>query len=552
MFQPPRGRRAGLVALLVLACVLLATSSVLAPAPQTAAPAVAAAAPARPNVLVVMVDDMRWDELRYLPNVRRYLRDRGLTWNNSFATTPLCCPNRATFLTGRYAHNHQVWWHEAPWGYGSFDDRSTIAGAMQRAGYRTGYVGKYLNLYGEQPPYADPDHLPATYVPNGWHQWRGTPDSTGLPASDPREGSTYSYLDTTINANGTLVGHQGVYSSRLLVDTSLQVIDRWRSRTSDPWYLQLNSVAPHNGGPREPDDPGVAGDRSTGTPARPRWVRGRFDSVIPRAPGVPAVGDPEPDMSDKQSPVGDLPRLTAEWKRFTRTFARQRAEALFALDSHLGRLFRDLAAHGELRETILVFTSDNGYLLGEHRVTQGKNQPYEPSYRVPLLMAGPGIPRGVRHAPATTLDLSATVLDWTGATLRGTDGRSLAGDVASPRGWVRPVLFEAGASTTVSEEFGEGRKVMGVRTPEYAYFRWRGGGVELYDMRRDPNQLRSVAGDPDYATVQAELEAVLQRLKDCAGDACRISLPESLQVSASEAAALYALQMRQKNAYYGD
>jgi N-acetylglucosamine-6-sulfatase len=258
-------------------------------------PASLASGTKRPNVLLVMTDDMRHDDVKYMPHVRQFIQSRGTDFRNMFAPTPLCCPNRTSYLTGKYAHNHNVWWHDAPWGYGSFDDRKSLGTALQSAGYQTGYVGKYLNGYGRMRPKAAPDHNPATFVPNGWTDWRATPDSTPLPESDPRSGSTYRYFDTTVNNNGRLEGHQGVYNSKVLANEGIEVLDRF-TRTGKPWYLQINSLAPHHGGPVEHDDPYLV------TPARPNWVKGKFNSVITRGPGVPASGQPEPDVSDKARP----------------------------------------------------------------------------------------------------------------------------------------------------------------------------------------------------------------------------------------------------------
>ncbi|HSX67217.1 sulfatase [Nocardioides sp.] len=507
---------------------------------------VPAEAATRPNVLVIMTDDMRADELRFMPNVRRYVQQRGLTWRNAYATTPLCCPDRASFLTGRFTHNHKVWWHDAPYGYGAFNDSRTLATALRGVGMRTGYVGKYLNRYGLAKPKTDPTARPATFVPAGWHQWRGTPDGTGLAESDPRAGGTYRYFDTTVNVNGSLQGHAGTYSSRVMADESLKVLDRFTS-LSAPWFLYVNSLAPHVGGPWEPGDPGLK------TPARPDWVKGRFDDQIRRGRGVPASGEPEPDVSDKPSMIRNLPRLDDADRRAVLKLTRQRAEALYALDVQLGRMFRMLANRGELGRTRIVFTSDNGYFLGEHRRLDGKNSPYEPSYKVPLLMAGPGIPEGSRVAPATTVDLSATVAEWAGTRLPYADGRSLAADIATSRGWTRVTMFEAGngSSTLVNEAFGRGRAVMGIRTARYAFFRYARGAVELYDMVKDPNQLRNVAGSTAYADVRRQLNAVLTQVKDCAGATCRVDLPVALQVSESATRSITNAAADAKKAYYG-
>lgn len=528
----------------VLATTLLATTVTGASTPAEEVAVSTAAAASRPNVLVVMTDDMRWDELRWMPNVRRFVQDRGLNWRNSFAPTPLCCPNRASFLTGQYAHNHQVWWHNAPWGYGAFDDSNTMASSLQRAGYQTGYVGKYLNRYGIDRPRVNPGANPARYVPNGWNQWRGTPDATGLREGDRRAGGTYRYWDLTVNVNGTLQGHQGVYGSRVVADESIKVINQFTA-SGRPWYLQVNSVAPHHAR-REKGDPFLP------TPARPRWVKGKFNAAIPRGAGVPPNGQPEADVSDKEPGTASLPLLTDADRNALRAVTRQRAEALFVLDIQLGRVFNRLAATGQLGSTIIAFTSDNGFLIGEHRLRTGKNVAYEPSYRVPLLMAGPGIPRGDRVAPASTVDLTATIAEWTGSQVAGTDGRSLASDIASSQGWERAMLFEArNGGAPANPDFDASRTVMGIRTARYAYFRHYNGGVELFDMASDPNQLSSVANAPEYAAAREALDGVLASMKDCHGASCWVDLPEGLAEPEGATRWITDNQERAKVAYYG-
>lgn len=527
----------------VLGATLLATTVVSAP-PEVTDTATAVAAGSSPNVLVVVTDDMRWDELRWMPNVRRFVQDRGLNWRNSFAPTPLCCPNRASFLTGQYAHNHQVWWHDAPWGYGAFDDSNTMASSLQRAGYQTGYVGKYLNRYGIDRPRVNPGANPATYVPHGWNQWRGTPDATGLRERDRRAGGTYRYWDMTVNVNGTLKGHQGAYGSKVVADESIKVINQLTA-TGRPWYLQVNSVAPHHA-KREKGDPYLP------TPARPRWVKGKFNAAIPRGAGVPPSGEPEADISDKEPGTASLPPLTDADRNALRAVTRQRAEALFVLDGQLGRVFNRLAATGQLGSTIIAFTSDNGYLIGEHRWRHGKNVAYEASYRVPLLMAGPGIPRGDRVAPVSTVDLTATIADWTGAHVAGTDGRSLASDIGSSQGWTRAMLFEArNGGAPASPAFDGSRTIMGIRTARYAYFRHSNGGVELFDMANDPNQLESVARSSEYAAVRDALEGVLTSMKDCRGSGCWVDLPGGLAEPEGSTRWITDNQERAKVAYYG-
>jgi len=438
-----------------------------------------------------------------------------VTWRNAFAPTPLCCPSRASFLTGEYTHNHGVMSHNDPWGYQLFDDSRTLATALQAAGYRTGYVGKYLNGFGADVPRAAPERTDSyTFVPNGWTDWRAAVDETPYPESDPRHGSTYDYFHLTLDVNGELVGHPGRYSSDVLADNAVDMLDGFTA-APDPWFLMVNSTAPHHGAPREPDDPGPVYAASGQlepmvTPARPEWVKGKFDDVIRRGPGLRPDGTTEADVSDKMNQTRVRTELDDAERASVLEAARQRAEALFALDRALGRVFDRLRDSGELDRTILVFTTDNGYLLGEHRWREGKVVGYEPSYRIPMLMAGPGVPANEnRYSPISMIDLTSTILDWADARLADTDGRSVVADVAADRGWTTPIGYEAllaGVHRSAGVPgFPDARTSIGIRTARYAYLRYINGQVELFDLARDPLELESVAGDPAYANVRREL-----------------------------------------------
>jgi arylsulfatase A-like enzyme len=542
-------RRSILLSLVALVAIALPTIGIVDHHSSARAATVrsTAARAGAPNVLVVMTDDMRYDDLQYMPRLRSFLMTRGTDFRNMFAPTPLCCPNRASFLTGKFPHNHHVWWHEEPWGYGAFDDSHTLATALRGAGYRTAYIGKYLNRYGIARPKASPGSRPATYVPAGWGDWRGTPDGTGLPESDRRAGGTYRYFDTTINHNGVLEGHPGRYNSRVLVDEGVKVLDRFAT-SSQPWYLSFNSLAPHHGGPRERDDTYLP------TPARPKWVKGRFNAQITRGPGVPANGDPEADVSDKAVITRSMAPLDARARAAVRTEARQRAEALYVLDRQLQRVWNKLATTGQLANTIIAFTSDNGYMEGEHRWQAGKVIGFDPSYRIPLIVAGPGIPQGVRqYTPVTTNDLTASILDWTGAHLDGVDGTSFVGDIGRPVGWDRVIGYESylpGIPSTDPEFVGP-QTAIGVRTAGYFYVRYANGEAELFDLRRDPLELASVAADPAYADVRAELDTAWHAFKACKEADCDIPLPDDLKVDSATTGALREQMSAAQASYYG-
>lgn len=499
----------------------------------------------RPNLLVITLDDMREDDLQWMPKTQRLLGRQGARFENAFAPYPLCCPSRSSFLTGKYTHNHHVWSHVAPWGFASLDDSETLPVWLQRAGYRTSFLGKYLNGYGRQPaPDGSSEHSTA-YVPPGWDDWQASLDG-GLPPGDPLNGGTYRYFDTSFNHNGSIEAHPGRYSTRLLGDLTAAALAE-EAAQPEPFFMWVNYVAPHHGGPRESDDPGQV-RRSNGrttsfvTPARPNDVKGRFDWRIKRAPGASG----EADVSDKPYFIRQLVPLNKAEKRALRSVARQRAEALAVADHQVKRTVQALRSTGQLKNTVIMFTSDNGYFLGEHRIRQGKVLPYEPSLAVPLLVRGPGVPAGVvRKDPFITADFAPTLLEAAGVPSEEPfDGVSAWGVLTSgDRGWSRGVLTDSGprgSVTTLGENLlpvpgvtqGATRFSVGLRTARWLYVEHANGERELYDMRHDPGQLDSVAGRPWYARTQAVLSAELQRLRDCRAAACSAPMPAALRRAA--------------------
>jgi arylsulfatase A-like enzyme len=517
----------------------------------------------RPNIGVVMADAMRTDELRYMPAVRRLVADQGLTFRNSFSPFPLCCPARASFLTGRYAHNHQVLSHTAPYGFGAFDDSRTLATALRRGGYRKAFVGKYLNGYGKQRSLVTGERS-LRYVPGGWTDWYAAVEP---PRGSGISGGTYNYLNTPFNINGRLdTSHRGEYQTNVLGRFSRELVTGY-SRIDQPFFLYLSSVAPHFGGPREADDPAPV-RRLDGrwsrfrTPGRPAWVRGRFDDRITRAPGLPSDGGPsEADVSDKPAPFSALPEINAKERRALTELARQRAEAVHVLDREVSGLVRTLKATGEWRDTVLMVTSDNGYFLGEHRMRTGKIRAHEPSLRVPFVIRGPGIPRGERFDPVTTPGLTATIAELAGVRppLPG-DGVSVMPAFGADQGWSIPVLTEglldggasgaAGASRRAAG-FTDPRNTIGLRTARYKFTRYANGGTELYDLDRDPNELETRAEDPAYAGLRGRLAELWYAYKDCAGAECLTPLPADLRHDPGEVRTSTNLHSRGVRARHG-
>ncbi len=572
------------------------------PAPDGAA---GAGAPARPNIVVVMADDMRVDDLQFAPRISRLVGARGMSFANSFSPYPLCCPARSSFLTGRYAHGHGVLRNAQPFGYGSFDDSSTLATSLQSAGYRTGYVGKYLNGYGRHPSRVTGGPS-LGYVPRGWTDWQATtqyPPGTRVGGTRLR-GGPYHYFRTPFARNGRVdTSAYGDYQSDVVTRYATRTLRDFARRDS-PYFLFLNYLAPHVGGPVEPDDPSRTApvdDEDTGfaTPARPGWVQGMFDEDVVRASGMPRDGGPaEADVSDKPVAFRGLPELTPREREALTVVTRQRAESVYAMDREVGRLVADLKRRGEWRETVFVFTSDNGFSLGEHRRRFGKIFAHEPSLRVPFLLTGPGIRTGeTRYDPITTVDVTATLLDVASAAPPGPqDGRSLWPTVVGgDRGWDRPVITEAvgtlevtvpelpanpdgdartpqvstvrdrstvprvGAEPTrvgllaAADAFDEGevRDSIGLRTARWSYSLYRNGEGELYDLLRDPAQLENVYADPAHAEVRALLESERQRFADCVGQECVLPLDPALRADADQVRAWTDAYLAGIDAIYG-
>jgi arylsulfatase A-like enzyme len=568
-----------LVLLLVVGVAVVLTSRGSSPRPPASMPvgkntarpseiapvgAPAAAQSTRPNIVTILADDMRTDDLRWMPSVRRLIADRGLTFRNSFSPYPLCCPARASLMSGQYAHNHHVYSHVPPYGFGAFDDRRTLGTSLNSAGYNTIFLGKYLNGYGEQDSKVT-GRPSFRYVPAGWTDWRAAVSRP--PHSGYSSGGSYNYWHTLFNVNGHIDdSHRGQYQTDVLGRMARAMVRKYH-RSPKPFYMYLAPVAPHFGSPREKDDPTGVINPATGkverikTPARPKWVRGRFDSQIPRASGLPTDGGPsERDVSDKPRPMRDLPELTGQERVAVRTLTRQRAEALFVLDREVKRLVSTLKATGEYANTVIMFTSDNGYFLGEHRMRQGKIKPHEPSLRVPFLVTGPGIPHGTRFDPITTPDLTASILDLADAKPpHPADGISLVPSFAKDRGWRVPVVTEGletsevfrNAQSDRAPGFQDVRTTIGIRTARWKLVPYNTGDGELYDLDNDPNELTSHFGDPRYARVQAQLQRLWLAYKDCRGASCRAPMPAALQRGPSRDRVMTDRQSRGVQARYG-
>jgi len=439
--------------------------------------------PAAPNVVVVMTDDQALDTMAAMPRTRRLIGSRGTTFERAFVSFPLCCPSRATFLTGQYAHNHGVRNNGGPnGGYQSLDTERTLANWLAAAGYRTGFVGKFLNGYGKGAARTD--------VPAGWSEWYGLPG----------EGKQRAF-DFDLNENGEIVhyggarGRQGPYKTDVLADKAAGFIRRL-APDQRPFFLWVATNGPHR-------DTSLPDDSERNPQPAPR-DQGRFEGRrAPRSPGVD-----ERDVSDKPRDVRSRPRLgRATRAQLDREYVSQ-LESLLSIDRLVARLVRRLRAAGELDQTLFVFTSDNGYMRGQHRL-EGKSRLYEEAIRVPLLIRGPWFEEGTRDRRlVANIDLAPTILEAAGAAADLTlDGRSLSQQADFP-----------GRDAVLIEVFERHQAFQGVRTDRYAYAEYETGERELYDLRQDPQQLDNLARSARLAPLRTRLARRLAILKDCVGE----------------------------------
>ena len=448
--------------------------------------------PRKPNIWLITVDDMRADELRYMPRVRAVIGARGFVWDNAFSTFPLCCPARASMVTGMYAHNHHVLGNDASehGGFYYFMNHShpanTLGTWMRRRGYMTAFVGKFLNRYGEKN---------ARQVPPGWTQWRGLP---GLQA--------YSYFDQTWNVNGRLVETRG-HNTLNVTKLSRHLMNNSGGK---PFFLWSSYLAPHAAW-----DPGVGWHLPR--PMRIDATRHVGRSVLVK----------EHDLSDKPAFLQRRLRpLSARTWRRVEEHRVLRARALMGVDRAIDRTIGRLASQGLLSKTLIIFTSDNGYALGEHNIPGGKELPYEQVTKVPLMMRGPGVPIGMSRVLVGLHDITATILEASGAYAgRTQDGVSLLSIARDPGRYLhRPMLFEGG--NVLGSELRLGRSPWGsrfftaIRTQRYVYIRYINGAYEFYDLRTDPNQLNSIRG---RTSIRYQLAAELRRLRNCDGSECNTS-----------------------------
>jgi N-acetylglucosamine-6-sulfatase len=450
-----------------------------------ATPAASARSSDRPNIVLVLTDDQRWDTLRAMPTVEQALVAHGVTFRNSFVVNSLCCPSRTSLLTGQYSHSTGVYLNAPPHGgFPSFHDSRSIATVLHAAGYTTGLFGKYLNLYGTRARHA-------RYVPPGWDHWTAFLGKT-------------SYYDYRLvdQRRVELYGHDpSDYSTDVLARKAVSFV----AHAPGPFFLEFTPFAPH-----EPATP------------PPRYARA-FDQL---SRTTPASFD-ERDLSDKPAYMRRLAPLTQKRLEQAKSFRRRQLAASLAVDDAVRAIVRALEARHMLKTTMIVFASDNGVSWGEHQLASARKAvPYEESIRVPLVIRYDPLTqarRGEDGRFALNIDLAPTFAALAGKTMPGAEGRSLVPLLAPRRSaWRHDFLVEHLAGPPQRDV----PSYCALRGTRYKYVLYQTREEELYDLQRDPHELENQASNPALTALKARLRSRLDVL-------CRPRPPRYTALSSS-------------------
>jgi N-acetylglucosamine-6-sulfatase len=429
----------------------------------------------KPNIVFILADDMRKDDLKYMPKTRSILGDKGMSFSNAFVSNALCCPTRATIMRGQYSHNTGVWTNKGSSGglrayRNGGNEKDNVATRLDAAGYRTGLFGKYLNEY-----------TSTNDGPPGWDTWFAHTDGS-------------RYYNYEINNNGRII-HYGSTSADYETDVIADRVKTFIGTSANagvPFFAYVAPRAPHS-------------------PAKPaKRDKHTYDGL--KARRLPSFN--EKDVTDKPPWIRKLPMLSDAKKTKIDNRAEKRAETLKALDDLVAGIVSRLNDSRVLSRTYIFFTSDNGWHAGEHRIPQEKWRPYEEDIRVPLLVRGPDVGGGHQeHKPVPDTDYLPTFTDLADVhTPSYVDGRSLQPVLEEDKtAWRSAILLEAAASYSPayrSIRTSDGRK----------YVEYASGQRELYHLGHDPYELRD-SYDPDDQP--ATLAKRLKKLRSCAADSCR-------------------------------
>jgi N-acetylglucosamine-6-sulfatase len=497
--------RVALVALLIAAAVAVAVGLLanagggsharVAPGAGTSAGVPARLQPGHkhPNIVFILTDDLSMDLLPYMPQVQGLQAD-GMSFNNYFVSDSLCCPSRSSIFTGEFPHDTGVFTNAGPFGglrafYNHGDETRTFNIALQRAGYRTAMMGKYINGYLQRR-----SPIAATAVPPGWSEWAVA-------------GWGYREFNYSLNIDGTVYhfGHRPQdYLTDVIARRGVRFINR-SAAMGTPFFLELSTFAPH-------------------TP----YVPAPRDAHL--FPGLMAPRPPSFDVLPANPPswlAGHPPLTPHQIYRIDRAF-RRRVQAVQAVGDMISQVRSALRADGLANDTYIVFSSDNGLHTGEYRLTPGKLTAFDTDIHVPLVVTGPGVPVDTStDAMTENTDLAETFAQMGATKLDTGDGAGLLGLIHGeiPGDWRNVILVEHHGPKPDRDDPDEQGRSSGnppsyeaMRTSHFLYVEYRDGQREFYDLRSDPYELDNLAGSLSPADLAA-LHADLTRLEACHGAA---------------------------------
>jgi N-acetylglucosamine-6-sulfatase len=459
------------------------TGSGTAPPAVTTAPPLASSEK-HPNIIFILTDDLAINLVQYMPHVLEMQKD-GATFTNYFVTDSLCCPSRSSIFTGRYPHSTGVFKNEGPdGGYNAYvslgNERAAFANTLTAAGYGAAMMGKYLNGY---IPQRDPPGP-------GWTQWDVA-------------GNGYPEFNYVLNEDGK-IDRRGNSPQDFLVDVlSGMGVDFIKQSKGQAFVMEIATFAPHAPYTPAPRDenafPGLKAPRNAAYDAAPdadaaKWLR-------------------------SQPPLTD-----ADKERIDETF-RKRAQSVLAVDKMIGELQAAVAAIGQEKNTYFVFSSDNGYHMGEHRLRPGKMTAFDTDIHVPLMVTGPGVPAGLRlDEVVENVDLNPTFTELAGVvSMPAVEGHSLAALLQGKNGddWRSVALVEHhGPLHTVSDpdlparRSGNPPSYEAIRSSTAVYVEYTDGDHEYHDLIADPFELHNSFGSLSQAQKDA-LHAALAAIQSC-------------------------------------
>ncbi len=405
----------------------------------------------RPNFLIIITDDQRYDTLEYMPNTRAGIFDAGVTFSKAYVTTPFCCPSRSSIFTGMYAHNHRVLKNNDPLNI------ETVMLALHENGYYTGLVGKYLNSWAGEAR-AEFDY---------WVSFKG---------------GESAYKDPVLNVNGEWDMRPG-YITYILSDYAIEFLDK-ASKQPEPFVLIFAPNAPH-------------------TPATPAEEDLPLYDQLPDY-SVPSLN--EEDTSDKPTSISNKQLLKTDELKLLDDKRRREILTLVALDRKIGEILDKLEETGQLDNTVIIFLSDNGLHWGEHRM-DSKSTFYEESAHVPFAMRYPAlVPTPyVEDRLVGNIDIAPTMYQLAGLSIPyRVDGRSLTDLFKPNKKWRDHILLEAWPPRGVWAAIHTGR---------YVYAETEGDLSEFYDLEVDPYQLENQIDNPEYQDIIAGLKKQLEKDK---------------------------------------